>query len=239
MTDAGPGIKCLVVDDEPLAVRLLTSHIRKINSLELVASCKNAIQALEVLKTGQVDLLFLDIEMPKLSGLELLKSLGKPPKVIITTAYRQYALESYDLDVIDYLLKPIPFDRFLKSVTRFLENHHAGMGLLTGEEAYEQEQLFFIRDSKRTYRISARDILWLEGAGEYLKVVVPGKVHMARMTMQEAGNKLPAGEFLRIHKSYIVSLSKISSFTGNSVQVAGHELPIGRSFKSVVMKQMG
>ncbi|MEI6456487.1 MAG: LytTR family DNA-binding domain-containing protein [bacterium] len=232
-------VRCLVVDDEPLAIRLLKSHIEKVASLALVATSKNALQAMDVLRREQVDLMFLDIEMPEITGLDFLKTLTNPPKVIFTTAYRQYAAEGYDLDVIDYLVKPIPLDRFIRAVNRFFERTEKEGRMVTQVGVFMPDEKFIqIRDNKKIYRVFLRDILFVEGAGEYLKVHTTEKVFVTHEPMYEFETRLPGEKFMRIHKSYIAAISRITAFTNNSVHIRERDLPIGRSYKHIVMKRL-
>ncbi|MCX6244267.1 MAG: LytTR family DNA-binding domain-containing protein [Bacteroidetes bacterium] len=229
-------IRCLVVDDEPLAVKLISSHIQQIDAMEIVASCKNALQALDILRKEPVDLMFLDIHMPQISGLDFLRSLTHPPKVILTTAYREYALEGFELDVVDYLLKPISFERFLKSVNKYFERMERPLLFHAEARPFPEDDFIMIRDNKTHFKILLKDILYIEAFGEYMKIHTSGKVHLSRETMHEMEEKLPHAHFLRIHKSFLVPVQKITAFTAFSVYIQEQEIPVGRSYKDTVSK---
>lgn len=229
-------IFCLIVDDEPLAVKLISSHIQQIGTMEIVASCKNALQALEILRNEQVDLMFLDIRMPQINGLDFLRTLNHPPKVILTTAYREYALEGFELDVVDYLLKPITFERFIKSVNKYFERIEKPLLLHTTAMPVPAESFILVRDNKTNFKIFLNDILYIEAFGEYMKIHTPEKVHLSRETMHELEEKLPRMHFLRVHKSFIVPVQKITAFSTYSVYIQKLEIPVGRSYKDTVSK---
>jgi DNA-binding LytR/AlgR family response regulator len=228
--------RCLVIDDEPLARGLMRNHIQKIECLELAGECSDAMKAIEVLRNHKVDLMFLDIQMPQITGIEFLKTLKNPPQVIITTAYRDYAIEGFELDVVDYLLKPITFERFLKSVNKYFQ--------VSGKEDALQEEPsanspqgeahIYVKENKRMVKIHLHDILYIEGLSEYVRIYTNSKKIVTKTSMTNMEEKLPVNEFLRIHKSYIVSLPKIDAFTSVSIEIEGKELPVGRSYKERV-----
>ena len=231
--------RCIIVDDEPLAIKLIKSHVSRFDFIEIVAECKNAFQAIEFFRRENIDLMFLDINMPKISGLEFLKSLPHPPLVILTTAYREYALEGYDLDVVDYLLKPISFERFLKAINKYCERQEKKVQTVNGGSmATSSDQFLYIQDGKTIHKVFYNDILYLEGYGEYVKVHTLNKVLLSRESMQEYETKLPDEQFLRIHKSYIVPMLKVNAFTTASVIIRGQELPIGRTYKDHVFQAL-
>lgn len=230
--------RCIIVDDEPLAIKLIRTHVSRFDFIEVVAECKNAIQAVDVLRKENIDLLFLDINMPKITGLEFLKSLPHPPAVIITTAYREYALEGYDLDVVDYLLKPISFDRFLKAINKYCERQEKRSQSAPSSTLKYQDLYIYIQDGKTIHKVYYKDILYFEGYGEYVKVHSTHKVYLSREPMHEYENRLPQGQFLRTHKSFIISLRKVNAFTSGSVFVQGVELPIGRTYKEQVFQML-
>ncbi|OYT12784.1 MAG: DNA-binding response regulator [Bacteroidetes bacterium 4572_114] len=197
-------LKCLIVDDETLAQDVIEKYITITPTLKLVGKCDYAIEAISFLHNNRVDLLFLDLNMPELGGLDMLKTLGSPPKVILTTAYSEYALESYKYGVFDYLLKPIKLERFIKAVNKVVEQ------FVVTNEAEEipvvlQPQSIFIKEDQVTYQLDMNDILFVEAYGNYLKVHTPAKVYVARETMHDMEGKLPDNDFLRIHKSYIIA----------------------------------
>jgi len=227
-------VRCLIVDDEPLAIKLITSHIQQIDNLEIVASCKNALLAIAILRDQQIDLMFLDIHMPQISGLDFLRTLTHPPKVILTTAYREYALEGFELDVFDYLLKPISFERFLKSVNKYFERMEKPIAFQPSSPLFSDENFILIKDNKTIFKILLQDILFIEAFGEYMKINTAEKVHLSRETMHELEEKLPPAHFLRVHKSFLVNIKKITAFSAISVHLQNKELPVGRSYKDRV-----
>jgi DNA-binding LytR/AlgR family response regulator len=227
--------KCIIVDDEPLAIELIKSHLTAINTFEIKAECKNALIAMDVLHKERIDLMFLDIHMPQISGFDFLKTLKNPPNIIITTAYRDYALEGFEMDVVDYLVKPISFERFLKAINKFYERSSRSQIKANEFHKTSSEELFInVRENKTVYKINIKDIYYVEGFGEYLKIYSKGKTYIIRETMHEFESKLPSNKFLRLHKSFIISLNHIKAFTASHVVVNEKELPIGRSFKEKV-----
>jgi len=228
--------KCLIIDDEPLARDLMRNHIEKLDNFEIVAECGDAMKALQVLQSQPVDLMFMDIQMPQITGIEFLKTLKNPPKVIITTAYREYALEGFELDVVDFLLKPITFERFLKSVNKFhqLTQVNGAGGNFFTEPASREDSFIYVKENKRVIKLLLSEILYIEGLSEYVKIYTENKRIVTKTSMTNMEEKLPSDVFLRIHKSYIVSLNKIEAFTSCSIEINNKELPIGRSYKSRV-----
>lgn len=232
-------IRCLIVDDEPLAIEILQSYVDRVDSLELVATCSNAVQAFDVLKKEKIDLLFLDIQMPKLTGIEFLKALTPVPKVIFTTAYREYAVESYELNVVDYLLKPIAFDRFLMAVNKVHEN--GGTPDIISQESaqvvQETDPFLFLKVDRKMVKVHLKDITYIESLKDYVRVKTStGQELVSLQKISYLEKKLPADCFQRVHKSYIVSLKKISAYSSASIEIGDTEVPIGRSYKSEVMK---
>jgi DNA-binding LytR/AlgR family response regulator len=228
--------RCLVIDDEPLAIKLIKSHLGKLSSFEVAGECRNALEAVEILKKDKIDLMFLDINMPEITGLEFLRSIPNPPSVIITTAFREYAVEGYDLDVVDFLLKPISFERFLKAINRYIDRtrvpqSNSGDNMRApGEKAHIN-----IQDGKNTFKILLDDILYFEGYGEYVKVMTENRNHMVRGSMTEFENKLAEKGFLRIHKSYIINIRKIKGFSSINVMLTNTQLPVGRIYRDKVI----
>jgi len=224
-------IKCIIVEDEPLAVKVLSDYISQVPFLELHGSFKDAILATDYLRSNVVDLIFLDIHLPKLKGMAFLKTLTSPPAVIITTAYHQYAVEGFNLNVTDYLLKPFEFERFLVAVTRVkitqTEKHRSI------EEPAEKDHLF-LNVQKKKVKILFSEILYIESQREYIKIVTTKKEYISKMSTHEIESLLPANLFKRIHRSFIVSVSKIESYTAEAVEVNGISIPIGRGYKDVI-----
>ncbi len=228
-------IKCIAIDDEPLALEVIQSHIAQIPDLKLVATFSNPVEASGFLQTTEIDLLFLDIEMPLVSGIDFLKSLSRPLKVIFTTAYRHYALESYELDVIDYLLKPISFTRFFKAVNKFKKQ---AMGSsLTGSppETPVVNDHIYVNANKKFIKIRFQDILYVESVKDYVRIHTEGQRIMTKESLSHFEQKLPKG-FLRIHRSFIVNLTKVTAFTKVDVEIDETEVPIGASYKDTVIE---
>lgn len=225
-------IKCLIVDDEPLAVRLIENHIAKIDLLEVVATANSALKAFEILNTEKIDLLFLDIKMPNITGIDFLKSLKHPPRTIFTTAYRDFAIESYELEAVDYLLKPITFERFFKSVDRFLREVNQ---VKLPESENKEEKYILLKSSGKNFKILLDDILYIESIKDYVKVhKVDGTILTSKYKIGSLETELPSGSFVRIHRSFIINASKITAFSNTDIEVSGIDLPIGVSHKEQV-----
>jgi DNA-binding LytR/AlgR family response regulator len=228
-------IKCLIVDDEELAQNVIENYISTIPTLKLIGKCDNAMEAISFLHNNKVDLLFLDLNMPELSGLDMLRTLSNPPFVILTTAYSEYALESYDYGVVDYLLKPIKLERFIKAVNKVVER----FDFKDEEHQPSKESLFqslFIKEDQVTYQVYMNDILYVEAYGNYLKIHCKEKVYVTRGTLNEMEKNLPESHFLRVHKSFIISIDKISKIGGNRIVIENQEIPVGEKYK-LVLKQ--
>lgn len=227
-------IKCLVVDDEPLAIRLIEKHIAKIDNLEVVATCNTALKAFEILNLQKIDLMFLDIKMPNITGIEFLKNLKNPPKTILTTAYRDYALEGYDLGVVDYLLKPITFERFFKAVDKFLSTNTANIEVKTKESV--PDEFILVKSGIKNYKINTNDIIYIESLKDYIKINTTGDKNItSKYKIGDIQQELNQDNFLRIHRSFIINTSKITAFTLNEIEVGGIEIPIGASYREDVL----
>lgn len=228
--------KCLIVDDEPLARDLIRSYTEKLENFDVVAECGDAIKALEILREKQVDLIFLDIQMPQITGIEFLKTLKYPPGIILMSAFSKYALDGFELDVVDYLLKPITFERFLKSVNKFYQLGTDDTQVITSTSSgyFNHGPYIYVRENKKMVKILLNEILYIEGLSEYVRIHTKGKRIVTKSSMAGMEQKLPEDGFLRIHKSFIVSLDKIEAFSATSIEVPGKGLPIGRSYKNNV-----
>lgn len=220
--------RCLIIDDEPLAIKLIRSHLAKLDSFEIAGECKNALKAIEFLKKEKIDLMFLDVNMPEITGIDFLRTIPDPPYVIITTAFREYAIEGYDLDVVDFLLKPISFERFLKAINRYCNRTRSVPKTQNNTQDRGENKYMYVQDGKNIFKLSYDDVLYLEGYGEYVKVITPSKTYLVRDSLTEFENKLSSDSFLRIHKSYIVNIQKITGFSSIHVLLRDVELPIGR-----------
>lgn len=230
-------LRCLLVDDEPPALKVLQSHIANINGLDIVALCKNAVEAMDVLHQKQVDLIFLDIKMPKIIGTEFLRSLSIPPKVIFVTAYRDYALESYELDAVDYLVKPVSFERFLKAIMKVKRLMGQETVLHTEEYKTNPDAFVYLKVDKNMQKIVINDILYIESWKDYVKVFLTnGKNWLVRQSIGSLENLLSEHKFIRIHRSFMVSMDKITSYNNAEIQLGEKEIPIGRLYKQQVLK---
>ena len=221
-------IKALIVDDEPLAQNVIKQFANDIPWLEIICTCNNAMEASAKLKEAQADLMFLDVNMPRLSGLEFLKNLQNPPLVILTTAYSDYAMEGYELNILDYLKKPFSFERFFKAAQKAQEQIALRKSLPVTEN---QPDYIFIKANKKAVRVEFKSVCYIEGLGDYIKIHLKDKHLVTNLSMKKMEDLLPAGEFFRIHKSFIIRLDQIQSVEGNLVEVAGHKLPVGNIFR--------
>lgn len=224
-------IMCIIIEDEPLAAKVLSDYILQVPFLELQDTFKNAILAIEYLRDNSTDLIFLDIHLPKLKGMAFLKTLTRPPEVIITTAYHQYAVEGFDLNVTDYLLKPFSFDRFLVAVNK-VKSAYSDLQKVN-EDAVERD-FIFLTVQKKKVKILFSEILYIESQREYIKIVTINKQHISKISTHEIERLLPVHLFIRIHRSFIVSISKIESYTSEIVEVNGVSIPIGRDYKGII-----
>jgi len=221
-------IKCIIVEDEPLAAKVLFDYVSQVPFLELKGTFKDAILATEHLRENTVDLIFLDIHLPKLKGMAFLKTLTNPPSVIITTAYHQYAVEGFSMNVTDYLLKPIEFERFLVAVNKVKATQSEK------HKANEENDFIFLNVQKRKVKILFSEIVYIESQREYIKIVTTKKEYISKMSTHEIEDLLPSNLFKRIHRSFIVSVKMIESYTSEAVEVNGMSIPIGRGYRDIL-----
>ncbi|MGE5798273.1 MAG: LytR/AlgR family response regulator transcription factor [Ignavibacteria bacterium] len=224
-------IKCIIIENEPLAVKVLSDYISQVPFLRLQGTFKDAILATDYLRDNRTDLIFLDIHLPKLKGMAFLKTLANPPAVIITTAYHQYAVEGFNLNVTDYLLKPIEFERFLTAVTKVKTAQREKQ---IPNEIEEIKDFLFLNVQKKKVKILFSEIVYIESQREYIKIVTTKKVYISKMSTHEIETLLPSNLFLRIHRSFIISVSKIESYTAETVEVNGITIPIGRGYRNIL-----
>ena len=229
-------IFCIIVDDESVARDIIATHLSRINKIEVIAQCKNAIEAFNFINNNDVDLIFLDINMPEISGISFAKSINKNIKIIFTTAYRDYAVEGFDLQAVDYLLKPIPFERLLKAVNRYFEVNTVQSDIQL--KPMDDNDFIFVRSDRRMLKITFSDIIYIESLSDYIKIHLKDQCIVTRETISAIEAKLPQKDFLRIHRSYIISLKKIESFTNEEVTVNRKALPISRSYKKDVLNHL-
>ncbi len=232
-------IRCLLIDDEPLALKVLQSHITQMGGLEVVGACSNAVEAIEVLHRKTVDVMFVDIKMPKILGTDFLRSLSHPPKVIFVTAYRDYAVEGFELDAVDYLVKPVSFERFLKAINRLRK--------LADTPPMDEQKLYatnpdafvYVRADRTMQKVVLNDILYIESWKDYVKFIFSnGKYLLVKQPIGTIESLLSGHKFLRVHRSYIVSLNKISGYSNTTVNLRSTGIPIGRLYKQSVMSQL-
>lgn len=231
-------IKCIIIDDEPLARNVIKNHLQSFDDFEIVAECSNAIEADKIIREKNIDLIFLDIEMPKVSGFDFLKSLKKETKIIIITAYRNYALKAYEYEIVDYLLKPVSFDRFYKAIKKFYKQQKDSDVLIFGETKKALNPFAYFNEDKIIHKIYLDDILYIESFREYIKVHTSDKSIMTKLPISKIEEKLKEHDFIRIHKSFVISICKINSFNSRMINIKEKELPIGRTYKDMVMKTL-
>jgi DNA-binding LytR/AlgR family response regulator len=234
-------IYCLAVDDEPPALLLMEKYINAVPILHFAGKCSNAVDALTILQQQPIDLIFLDIQMPYILGTDFIRTLANPPKVVFTTAFRKFAVEGFELDAVDYLLKPIPFERFLKAVNKAMKLNLPVVQTFPQDmmPKLESEPSFlFLRADRKNLKIQLNEILFIESLKDYVKVVTKDRSIVSKQSISTIEESLPAEAFLRIHRSFIVSLSKIESFTAGLIQIGKYELPVSRSYRHEVEKAL-
>ncbi len=232
-------IKCIVVDDEPVARDILEKHLAKIDAIDVVASCKSAIDAFNIISKENIDLVFLDINMPSVSGLSFAKSINKDIRIIFTTAYREYAIDGFNLNAVDYLLKPVSFERLFQSVNRYIDENLKPAVIPSTEIGQQANDHFFVRSDRKMIKICYDNILFIESTGDYLKIVIESKTVITRDTISNIEAKLPQKDFIRTHRSFIVSLAKIDSFTSEYIETGKKQIPVSRNYKDSVMNRLG
>jgi len=227
-------IKYLIIDDEAIAHDIIQGYCDLLPDMQLVKNCYDAIDALAFLKENKVDLIFLDLNLPKLKGFEFLKTLINPPKVIVTTAYREFALEGYELNIVDYLLKPFSFERFLKAINKASLSKEKNTESPLSEE--NVSQTIFLKSNKKLIQVSINDILFLESAGNYVKVITSNETITVRDKISELLVKLPQNQFYQVHKSFAVSKQHIQHIEGNRISIGDHKIPIGQKYKELIKR---
>lgn len=231
-------VQCLIIDDEPIAREILENHLQKIDLINVVATCKNAVEAFNEINANDIDLLFLDINMPEISGLSFAKSINKNIKVIFTTAYREYAIDGFNLQAVDYLLKPISFERLLQAVNKYLGEKPLEFKLADSEIKKELSDFIFVRSDRKMIKVKFSEINYIESISDYIKIHLKAKVLVTRETITSIEAKLPQKDFLRIHRSFIVSILKIDSFTNEFIEIRNKAIPISRSYKKDVLNRL-
>lgn len=228
-------IKTIIVDDEPLAQDVIETHLEKLADFELVAKCNNVVEANEILSTEQIDIIFLDIQMPQITGIEFVKTLQNPPLIIFTTAYDNYAIEGFELNAVDYLLKPISFDRFMKAANKARDKFETLASTSGGSKEEIKEDYIFVKADKKLIKVNFDDIIYIEGLKDYVIIRMNEGRVITLQTMKSLEAKLPQDKFMRIHRSYIVGLNKIQAVIGNMVEIIeknqSKHLPIGKNYR--------
>lgn len=229
-------IRCLLIDDETPALKVLQKHISGINGMEVVAVCNNAVEAIEVLHEKQIDLIFLDIKMPRISGTDFLRNLSAPPKVIFVTAYRDYAVEGYDLDAVDYLVKPVSFERFFKAISKVKRLLGHEVATHTEEHKRNSDAFVYLKVDKNMQKILINEILYIESWKDYVKLFfISNKNFLVKKSITSMQNLLSEHSFIRVHRSYIVSLEKITGYNHSDIQLGKKNIPIGRLYKQKLL----
>jgi len=231
-------IQCIIVDDEPIAREILENHLKKIDAVHVIATCKNAVEAFNEINLNQIDLIFLDINMPEISGLSFAKSINNNIKVIFTTAYREYAVDGFDLQAVDYLLKPISFERLLKAMHKYLGENISVISESTSIMTQEKSEFIFVRSDRKMIKINFSEINYIESFSDYIKIFIENTVVVTRETITSIEDKLPKNDFMRIHRSFLVSIAKIDSFTNEFIEVKNKAIPISRSYKKDVLSRL-
>ena len=221
-------IKCIIIDDEVLAIHVIEAHLKNFDTIEIIGTYTNPLKAIELIESKEVDLIFIDIKMPQMSGLEFVESLNYKPEIVITTAYREYAVKSYEINVLDYLIKPIPFNRFLKTINKVYQK----ININTKEEdiSMQQEPHIFLKANKKLVKINLNDIIYIESLKDYIKVVTELGNFVVHKTLTSITEELISTMFMRIHRSYTISISKVIAIDGNRVELPGKNIPIGRNY---------
>ncbi|MBU2951811.1 LytTR family DNA-binding domain-containing protein [Tamlana sp. 2_MG-2023] len=221
-------IKCIIIDDEPLAITVIESHLKNFDHIEIVETFNNPLKAYRVLEQEKIDVIFLDINMPEMSGFAFIDNLSYKPLIVITTAYREYAIKSYELNILDYLVKPIPFNRFLKTVNKIYQQ--VFVSNMAVDASLQQEPHIFLKVNKKLIKINLNDILYIESLKDYIKVITKLGDHVVHKSLSAITEELPHSNFMRIHRSYTVSINKISALEGNTVEISSRKIPIGRNY---------
>lgn len=229
---------CLIVEDEPLASEILQDYIAQVPFLNHQHTCRDAIYAMQILQHEKIDVLFLDIHLPKIKGLDFLRMLKAPPQVIITTAHRDYAVDGYELNVVDYLLKPISLSRFLSAVTKLKKNNNSNIAITPELTTNNEAPFLLININKKRIKVFEKDILFIESRREYVNILTETTSYLTKCTISEMEMQLNSNKFLRVHRSFLIALEKIKAFTAVAVEIGEHTVPIGRSYRDAVKKTL-
>jgi DNA-binding LytR/AlgR family response regulator len=221
-------IKCIIIDDEPLAITVIENHLKNFDHIEIVETFNNPLNAYRVLEQEKIDLIFLDINMPKMTGFTFIENLSYKPLIVITTAYREYAVKSYELNILDYLVKPIPFNRFLKTINKVYQQVYISNA--KADVTLKQEPHIFLKVNKKLIKINLNDILFIESLKDYIKVITTLGDYVVHKSLTAITEELPQSNFIRIHRSYTISVNKVVALEGNTVEISNRKIPIGRNY---------
>ncbi len=221
-------IKCIIIDDEPLAISVIENHLKNFDHIEVIGTFINPLKCYNVLEQEKVDVIFLDINMPQMTGFSFIENLNHKPLIVITTAYREYAVKSFELNVLDYLVKPIPFNRFLKTINKVYQQVYIGSSI--GDKSLQQEPHIFLKVNKKLLKINLNDILFIESLKDYIKVVTKVGDYVVHKSLTAITEELPQSNFLRVHRSYTISINKINALEGNTIEIVNRRIPIGRNY---------
>jgi len=221
-------IRCIIIDDESLAINVIENHLKSFDHVEIIATFNNPLKAYNILEHEKIDVIFLDINMPQMTGFAFIENLNHKPLIVITTAYREYAVKSYELNILDYLVKPIPFNRFLRTINKIYQQLYVSSSL--GDSNLLQEPHIFLKVNKKLLKINLNDILYIESLKDYIKIITKTGNHMVHKSLTAITEELPHSNFLRIHRSFTISINKIDAIEGNTVEIANKRIPIGRNY---------
>lgn len=221
-------IKCIIIDDEPLAISVIENHLKNFDHVEIVETFNNPLKAYRVLEQEKIDLIFLDINMPQMTGFAFIENLTHKPLIVITTAYREYAVKSFELNILDYLVKPIPFNRFLKTINKVYQQVYVNNS--SADVSLQQEPHIFLKVNKKLIKINLNDILYIESLKDYIKVITTIGDYVVHKSLTAITEELPQSNFIRIHRSYTISINKVIALEGNTVEISNRKIPIGRNY---------
>jgi len=221
-------IKCIIIDDEPLAISVIENHLKNFDNIEVIETFNNPVKAFGVLQQEKIDLVFLDINMPQMSGFAFIENLNTKPLIVITTAYREYAVKSFELNILDYLVKPIPFNRFLKTINKVYQQIYTNT--TSGDSTLNQEPHIFLKVDKKLIKVNLNDILFIESLKDYIKIVTTLGDYVVHKSLTAISEELPQSNFIRVHRSYNISINKIVALEGNTIEISGRRIPIGRNY---------
>ena len=221
-------IRCIIIDDESLAINVIENHLKSFDHVEIIATFNNPLKAYNIIEHEKIDVIFLDINMPQMTGFTFVENLNHKPLIVITSAYREYAVKSYELNILDYLVKPVPFNRFLKTINKIYQQLYVSSSL--GDSSLQHEPHIFLKVNKKLLKINLNDILFIESLKDYIKIITKIGNHVVHKSLTAITEELPQSNFLRIHRSFIISINKIAAIEGNTVEIANKRIPIGRNY---------